>query len=74
MEADGELLLIRFKPDKDGKFGFNVKVSVFCYLYMCNDHACFADCVSPYVLSNGCLFILGRCGSEDAFGDLSCKS
>ncbi|XP_027028180.2 tyrosine-protein phosphatase non-receptor type 3 isoform X1 [Tachysurus fulvidraco] len=28
MEADGELLLIRFKPDKDGKFGFNVKGGV----------------------------------------------
>ncbi|TSK20251.1 Tyrosine-protein phosphatase non-receptor type 3 [Bagarius yarrelli] len=28
MAADGELLLIRFKPDKDGKFGFNVKGGV----------------------------------------------
>lgn len=35
MAADGELLLIRISPDKDGKFGFNVKVSVLCYSYVC---------------------------------------
>lgn len=34
MAADGELLLISISPDKDGKFGFNVKVSEFCY-YVC---------------------------------------
>lgn len=60
MEADGELLLIRFKPDKDGKFGFNVKVSVFSHPFVCiyvfNDHVCFDNHITFDVLLNGCLF------------------
>lgn len=60
MAADGELLLIRISPDQDGKFGFNVKVSVFFYSYLCvyacNDQVCFADCLAHYALLNGCLF------------------
>lgn len=27
--GDGDLLLIRIAPDHEGKFGFNVKVSLF---------------------------------------------
>lgn len=36
--GDGDLLLIRIAPDHEGKFGFNVKVSLFHILSVCLTH------------------------------------
>lgn len=59
MGADGELLLIRINPDQDGKFGFNVKVSVVCDYYLClcvMTKFFFNDCTACYLFLNGGLF------------------
>ncbi|KAG7317820.1 hypothetical protein KOW79_018855 [Hemibagrus wyckioides] len=68
MEADGELLLIRFKPDKDGKFGFNVKGGVDQKMPLAishvNPNSPAGHCVPALLEGDQVLLINGRDISE----------
>ncbi|KAF4075935.1 hypothetical protein AMELA_G00224600 [Ameiurus melas] len=68
MAADGELLLIRISPDKDGKFGFNVKGGVDQKMPLAishvNPNSPAGHCVPALLEGDQVLLINGRDISE----------
>lgn len=70
--GDGDLMLICIAPDKEGKFGFNVKVGL-CLLFTTHTQSFMFITAALFLgLIFWCLLLLGWRWSEDASSHIAC--